>query len=101
MHTLVSSVLILNTDLYSNMVTNKMSQKDFIINTQSALNENEKVSESILKVRASLWYDRRIADELQKELYQSIKRKEIAVVEPASPKVVRFSPLTFHWLTRP
>ena len=59
MHTLVSSVLILNTDLYSNMVTNKMSQKDFIINTQSALNENEKVSESILKVRASLWFDRR------------------------------------------
>ena len=55
-HTITSSILILNTDLHSGMVEKKMSKKDFIENTNYALQENERVPEDFLKVTEIIFF---------------------------------------------
>lgn len=49
-HTLVSSVLILNTDLHSGMVEKKMTKNDFAKNTNMALQDDEQLPDDYLKV---------------------------------------------------
>jgi hypothetical protein len=50
-HTLVSSVLLLNTDLHSGHVERKMRVTDFVENVQGALTEDERPPDTILRVR--------------------------------------------------
>jgi len=53
-HTLVSSILILNTDLHSGMVEKKMTKNDFMKNTNMALQDDEQLPEDYLKVNWEL-----------------------------------------------
>lgn len=60
MHTVVTSMMLLNTDLHSGAVDKKMSASDFVKNTFMALEESERPPDGLLK-----------------EFYASVKRSEI------------------------
>ena len=49
--TLVSSILLLNTDLHSGRVERKMKLNDFVENLLGALDEEERPPEAVLRVR--------------------------------------------------
>ena len=50
-HILVSSALLLNTDLHSGRVDRKMRMSDFVENTMGALSDDERPPESAVRVR--------------------------------------------------